>query len=162
MSKSPSPFVSNVLKLTSGSVIAQGLGILVAPILTRLFAPEAFGVAALFASITGIIGVVACLRYELSIMLPKTDDEAANLFGVSVFFVLVVTGISAFVILFAGDRIAQLLNSPYLSKYLWLVPPTVFLSGVFLALNYWNSRTKHFGRLSIARVGGSGRATVTN
>ena len=152
MSKSSSPFVSNVLKLTSGSVIAQGLGILVAPILTRLFAPEAFGVAALFTSITGIIGVVACLRYEHSIMLPKTDEEAANLFGVSVFFVLVVTGISALVILFAGDRIAQLLNSPNLSKYLWLVPPTVFVGGVFLVLNYWNSRTKHFGRLSIVRI----------
>ncbi|MBC2694682.1 MAG: oligosaccharide flippase family protein [Desulfobacteraceae bacterium] len=161
MSKSPSPFVSNVLKLTSGSIVAQGLGILAAPILTRLFAPEAFGVAALFASITGIIGVVACLRYELSIMLPKTDEEAANLLGVSAFFVLVVTGISVLVILFAGDRIARLLNSPDLSKYLWLVPPTVFVSGVFLALNYWNSRTKHFGRLSIARVVSSVATQIT-
>ena len=78
MSKSPSPFVSNVLKLTSGSIVAQGLGILVAPILTRLFVPEAFGVAALFASITSIIGVVACLRYELSIMLPKTNKEGGR------------------------------------------------------------------------------------
>lgn len=152
MSKSSSPFVSNVLKLTSGSVVAQGLGILVAPILTRLFAPEAFGVAALFASITGIIGVVACLRYELSIMLPKTDEEAANLLGISLCFVLMITGISALGVFFAGDVIAQMLNSPELKKYLWLLPIAVFVGGVFLSLNYWNSRTKHFGRLSIARI----------
>lgn len=152
MSKPSSSFAANVLKLVTGSAFAQGMGILIAPIIARLFAPEAFGVAALFASISGIIGVVACLRYELSIMLPKTDEEAANLFGVSLCFVLITTGISVLIILFAGDIIVELLNSPKLKKYLWLVPIAVFVSGVFLALNYWNSRTKHFGRLSIARV----------
>ncbi|MDL1960302.1 MAG: oligosaccharide flippase family protein [Deltaproteobacteria bacterium] len=123
-----------------------------APIVTRLFAPEAFGVAALFASITGIIGVLACFRYELAIMLPKTDEEAANLLGLSLFFVLIIIGISALIIFFTGDVIVNLLNSPELKKYLWLIPISVFVSGIFLALNYWNSRTKHFGRLSIARV----------
>ncbi|HUV60027.1 MAG TPA: hypothetical protein VMW09_07940 [Desulfatiglandales bacterium] len=73
---------------------------IVAPIIARLFAPEAFGVAALFASITGIVGVVACLRSELSIMLPKTDEEAANLLGLSLFFVLIITDISALIIFF--------------------------------------------------------------
>lgn len=144
-----------------GSAFAQGLGILVAPIVTRLFAPEAFGVAALFASITGIMGVVVCLRYELSIMLPKTDEDAANLLGVSLCFVLIMTVITAVIIFFAGDIIARLLNSPELKDYLWLIPIAVFVSGVFLALNYWNSRTKHFGRLSIARVISSTSAQAT-
>ncbi len=125
---------------------------LAAPIVARLFAPEAFGVAALFTSIAGIIGVVACLRYELAIMLPKADEDAANLLGVSLCFVLIITGISTLIIFFAGDVIVNLLNSPELKKYLWLTPVSVFVSGTLLALNYWNSRTKHFGRLSIARV----------
>ena len=151
-SSSSSSFATNVLKLTTGSVFAQGLAVLVAPIVARLFAPEAFGVAALFASITGIISVVACLRYQLSIMLAKTDEEASNLLGVSLFFVLIITGASALLIFFADDLIVKLLNSPELKKYLWLTPIAVFVNGVFLALNYWSSRTKHFGRLSIARV----------
>lgn len=145
----------------TGSMIAQGLGVLVVPVIARLFAPEAFGVAALFSSLTGIIGAVACLRYELSIMLPKTDEEASNLLCLSLFFVLIITGISALTIFFAGDVIAGLLNSPELKKYLWLVPVSVFVSGTFLALNYWNSRTKHFGRLSIARVVSSVVAQTT-
>lgn len=156
-----SSFAGDVLKLFTGSAFAQGLGILVAPIVTRLFAPEAFGIAALFSSITAIFGVVACLRYELSIMLPKTDEEAANLLGVSLFFVLIVTGVIALIIFFAGDIIVRLLNFPELKRYLWLVPISVFVSGVFLALNYWNSRTKHFGRLSIARVVSSVVAQTT-
>jgi O-antigen/teichoic acid export membrane protein len=152
LSKPSSSFAGNVLKLVTGSVFAQGLGVLVAPIVTRLFAPEAFGVAAFFVSITGIIGVVVCLRYELSIMLPKTEEEAANLLGVSLCFVLIITGISALIIFLVDDVFVRLLNSPKLKKYLWLVPTAIFFNGIFLALNYWNSRTKHFGRLSIARV----------
>jgi len=147
-----STFVENVLRLVTGSVFAQGLGIIVAPIVTRLFAPEAFGVAALFVSITSIISVVACLRYELSIMLPKTDEEAANLFSACLCFVLFISGISALIVFLIGDFIVSWLNSPELKSYLWLIPVAVFTNGVFLALNYWNSRTKHFGRLSIARV----------
>ena len=152
MSKVSSSFAGNVLKLVTGSVFAQGLGILVAPIITRLFAPEAFGIAALITSITGIIGVVACLRYESSIMLPKTDQKAASLLGVSLCFVLIITGISALIIFFAGDFIVQLFNARELKRYLWLIPIAVFFNGIFLALNYWSSRTKHFSRLSIARV----------
>jgi len=64
-------FAKDVLKLASGTVLAQIISILSAPLLTRLFGPEAFGLAALFGSVSGIIGVVACLRYELSIMLPR-------------------------------------------------------------------------------------------
>ena len=152
MSNPSSSFGANVLKLAAGSAFAQGLGVLVAPVITRLFAPEAFGVAALFASITGIVGVIACLRYQLAIMLPKTDEDAANLLGVSLFFVLVITGLTILAVLFAGNHISQMLSSPELSKYLRLVPVAVFINGTFLAFNYWNSRTKHFGRLSIARV----------
>ena len=162
LSKPSTSFSGNVLKLVTGSAFAQGLGILVAPIVTRLFAPEAFGVAALFVSITAIISVIACLRYELSIMLPKTDEEAANLLAVSLCFVLIITAVTALIIFFAGDIIVRLLNSPELKKYLWLIPIAVFVSGVFLALNYWNSRTKHFGRLSIVRVVSSIGTQATN
>jgi lipopolysaccharide exporter len=152
LSTSSSSFTGNVLKLVSGSVIAQGLGILVAPIVTRLFAPEAFGVAALFVSIASIIGMVACLRYELSIMLPESDEEAANLLGLSLICVMIVTSISALIIFFAQDALINLFNVQSLRKYLWLIPVAVLLAGISMALNSWNSRTKHFGRLSIVRV----------
>lgn len=150
--KKKSSFVGDVLKLVGGTTLAQALTMLVAPILSRLYAPDAFGTAAVFTSITGIIGVVACLRYELAIMLPERDEDAANLLAVSLGFVLVIAGLSAVLILFVRGFILRLLNAPDLGPYLWLVPLVILAKGVFLALNYWNSRTKHFGRLSIARM----------
>lgn len=149
---SPTSFAADVLKLASGTTFALLLGILAAPLLTRLYAPEAFGMAALFASITGILSVISCMRYELSIMLPKSDGEAANLLGVSLVFVLLVSLLSIPIIWLGNGPVLQWLNAPGLMPYLWMIPLTVLISGVFLALNYWNSRTRHFGRLSIARV----------
>ena len=114
--------------------------------------PEAFGIAALFASITAIIGMVACLRYDLSIMLPESDEEAVNLLGVSLLFVTMITCISALVIFFAHDALINFLNAQRLIKYLWLITPAILIVGTGMALRNWNSRTKQFGRLSVVQV----------
>ncbi len=158
--KRKTTFSGDVLKLTTGTAIAQVIAVLSAPLLTRLYAPEAFGVLALFISITGILGVIACMRYELSIVLPECDREAANLLGVSLGFAAIISVLTVLIIWLGRDFLVRWLNAPGLSSYLWLVPAAVFIHGVFLALNYWNSRTKHFGRLSIARVTAS-LATTT-
>ncbi len=148
-------FAGDVLRLVSGTTVAQLMGILASPILTRLYAPEAFGLAAVFTSIVSILGVIACLRFELSIMLPDTDEEAANLLGVSLMFAVLISLLTVPIVWWGGDALAGWLNAPNLTPYLWLVPLAVLFTGILTALNYWNSRTKRFGRLSIARVAAS-------
>ncbi len=155
-------FARDVLKLVSGTAVAQLLGILASPILTRLYTPDAFGVLAIFTSIVSILGVVACLRYELSIMLPDSDEEAANLFAVSLSFAVLVSLLTVPLVWWGREPLLRWLNAPQLGPYLSLVPPAVLVAGVILALNYWNTRTKQFGRLSIARVSGSVATTSTN
>jgi lipopolysaccharide exporter len=145
-------FLSDALKLAGSTAIAQALGILASPLITRIYSPEAFGLSALFVSITSIIAVVACLRYECTIMLPEKDKDAANLLALSLLLVIATSCMSALVFWFGGSTLLILMNKQELGKYLWLVPISLFLSGVFASLNYWNSRTKQFGRLSIARL----------
>lgn len=151
-SKPSDSFSGNVLKLVAGTTLAQALGILISPIITRLFAPEAYGISALFSSITGIIGVIVCLRYELAIMLPQTNEEAANVLAVSLCSVILITILSTLIVICGGDNILRFIKAPELKNYLWLIPVAVFFSGVFAALNYWNSRTRHFGRLSVVQI----------
>lgn len=154
-------FAGDVLTLVSGTTFAQILTILAAPILTRIFSPEDFGLQALFLSIAGIISVIACLRYELSIMLPESDDEAANLLALSLLITLIMSVFTVSVIWFGRQPIQNILKAPQLGTSLWLVPFFVFVNGVFLALNYWNSRTKNFRRLSLARITSSIASTGT-
>ena len=145
-------FVKDISILVTGTTFAQILTILASPILTRLYGPEAFGLFALFTSITSIIGVIACLRYELSIMLPESEEDAISLLSLCILIVTIISLLTVPIIWFGQVPLCQLLNAPDLAPYLWSVPPFVFLSGVFLALNYWNSRTKQFRRLAISRV----------
>lgn len=131
ISRSPS-FATDVLKLVTGTTFAQVVTILASPLLTRLYGPEAFGFLALFTSITSIIGVIACMRYELAIMLPKTDEEAANLLGLSLLCVAVVSGLTVPALYFGGDALLSLLRAPGLGPYFIPVSPFVFVSEYFL------------------------------
>lgn len=81
-------FLSDVGKLASGSFFAQLILILTVPFLTRIYAPAEFGLIALFVSITSVLAGISCLCYEFTIMLPKSEKEAANLFAVSLMFVI--------------------------------------------------------------------------
>ena len=128
----PSAFATDVLKLVTGTTFAQIIAVLASPLLTRLYGPEAFGFLALFTSITSIIGVIACMRYELAIMLPKTDEEAANRLGSSPPCVAVVSGLTVPALYFGGDALLSLLRAPEPGSYLILVSPFVFAGGRFL------------------------------
>ena len=55
-------FARDVLKLASGATVAQAICILLSPVFSRTFSPEAFGTAAFFGSVASVIGVVVCLR----------------------------------------------------------------------------------------------------
>ena len=154
-----SSFGGDVLKLVFGTTFVQVLGVLTAPILTRIYAAEAFGLAAILGSISGIIGVIACLRYEAAILLPESDEEATNLFAVSVAVSLVIGALTVPLIWLGDDAIVGFLKAPRLKPWLWMVPLTILGQGLFLALNYWNSRTGQFGRLARNRLWS---ATATN
>jgi lipopolysaccharide exporter len=150
-----SSFFTSVLKLVSGTALAQAITILTAPIISRLFAPEAFGVLNVFTALVSIITVVICLRYEFAIVLPADDEDAANLVGLCVLIGLGISALAGGVLLILGRPLVNLLRAPNLYAFLWLIPIGLLIHGFFQAMNYWNTRTKHFGRLSIARVSAS-------
>ncbi len=150
-----SSFFSNVLKLVSGTTLAQVITILTAPIISRLFAPEAFGILNVFTSLIGIIAIIICLRYELAIMLPEDNKDAINIFALCLVIALGISLTAGVILLILGHPLVNLLRSPDFYQFLWLIPIALLIQGFFTALNYWNSRTKHFGRLSVARVSAS-------
>jgi lipopolysaccharide exporter len=150
-----SSFFTSVLKLVSGTTLAQLITILTAPIISRLFSPDAFGILNVFTSLITIVSVVICLRYEFAIVLPENDEDAANLVGVCVLIALGISLLVGLVLLLFGHPLLALLKAQNLYAFLWLIPIGLLIQGVFQGLNYWNTRTKHFGRLSIARVSAS-------
>jgi len=63
------PFVRYSGELLLGNLIAQGILVASAPILTRLYAPEEYGVLGTYSAFVIVLSAIATLRYELAIML---------------------------------------------------------------------------------------------
>jgi O-antigen/teichoic acid export membrane protein len=136
----------------SGSILAQALGIMLYPVIARTYSPADFGVFQLFLSISSIIAIVSCLSYNLSIMLPKKDEDSANIIVLCIFLLTISSIISGSIFVLFPVQIGSLLNAPQLSDYLIFVPVVVFLNGLFSVLNYWTSRRVRFGIIATARV----------
>ena len=147
-----SNFVNNILKLVSGSIIAQVLGFLIYPIITRMYLPEDFGTFQLFISISSVLAIISCLSYQVPIMLPKSDEDSANIVALCVILIISFSIISGFVFTHYSNQIGNILNTPELCTYMRYVPIIIFLNGLFFVLNSWLARRVKFGSVATSRV----------
>lgn len=138
-------------KLLSANVIAQVIGFCFYPLLTRLYAPDDFGLLNVFLTIGGILLLFATGAYYSAIVLPKSAQHAAACFQVGMCCNVVVT-LLCLVSLFFAPQIAQLLGVPSLAKWYYLLPVYVFLSATWQLLNYWYIRLAKFTIISTYQV----------
>jgi O-antigen/teichoic acid export membrane protein/SAM-dependent methyltransferase len=145
-------FLSHVATLVTGTAISQAITFAAMLILTRLFAPDAFGLLAVFMTIVSLFSVLGGARYELAIMLPEEDRVAANVFHAAT---LVLTGIcvlSLIAIALFHVRLAAMLGEPLVDSWLWAIPAVLFVSGFYQILGYWCGRMKRFRHVAVSRI----------
>lgn len=150
----------SVSVLVGGTAVAQLVAILALPLLTRLYTPEDFTVLATYTSILALLTVIACLRFEIAIPIPKEHDGAINLLALSVISVMCITFLTWLGVFFLGEWINTLTNHR-LESYLWLVPVGVFFSGLYNALQYWMTRERKFPLVAKTRMTQSLSGAVT-
>ncbi|MBA3901603.1 MAG: oligosaccharide flippase family protein, partial [Bacteroidetes bacterium] len=159
-----SEFTRNVATLLTGTVIAQALPVLIYPVLTRLYKPEELGFYGFYMAVLGIFAIVANARFELAIVLPSERKEAINVLAIALLFNFGVTLISFFAIFLFSDLLMSLFNSEGINLFpvflLYLIPVSVFLSGINQAFNYWSSRNKTFKMNALSRISQSGGNVV--
>lgn len=145
-----SQLFKDIFVLVSGTALAQIIPILLQPVLRRFFTPEEFGAYAVYLSITGILVVLASLRYEYAIVLPGKDKQAANLVLLAVFINILFSLLLMIFILVFNRPILAVIKLPHeYSLFLYLVPAGVFLFSLYQSLNYWLIRKKRFFNVSL-------------
>lgn len=147
-----SEFSKNFLILFRGTLIAQVIPMLLMPVLTRMYSPDEFGILELFISVSTILGTIANMRYELSIVLPDRKEDAWNIMGLGFIIAFVFSIILQIIIGFFAEGIATLLNNADIKFWLYFVPLAVLLQGAFNMLSYYNTREKLFKSISNASV----------
>jgi O-antigen/teichoic acid export membrane protein len=132
-------------------VVAQVIGLVVYPILTRIYAPEDFGLLNLFLSIGGVLAILSTAEYYYAIVLPKEEKDAEQVLGVGVLWLVATTVLVGLSVAFSRP-ISLLFKSPNLASYYWLMPLYVFAIGAWNLLNYWYIRHKEYNPIGRYQV----------
>jgi len=143
-------FTRNILTLSAGNLIAQVISVGLMPVITRMYAPEDFGVFALYLSVVMVIFPVATLRFNSAIMLPEQERDAAGLLLLSWLSVFVVALILIPVAI--GVMIQFGWTGGNLGLYVWLIPVGVAILGCKQAAIFWMLRKKEYKRMSQAAI----------
>lgn len=148
------------LQLGGGTAIAQGIVVLSAPILTRLYSPADMGRFGVLLAFVGFAAVVVNLRYDMAIVSAPSDADAARLLAVSgIVVVPVALAATGLLLAFIRWRVLSFGGLPT-----WSAVPTLVLliaAGILTTIRSWAVRRGAFttiGRSSLEQ--GIGRAIV--
>lgn len=139
-------FLKNVLKVSSGTFLAQVLMLIGMPIITRLYSKEIIGIYALYVSTIGITTSFVTLAYDNTLVLPEKNEDANALFKITLLFALFFSFLIPLVFLTPID---------FFDEYR---PIGIFIAfGTFLqvfvnTLGYFKVRHSLYGQLSKSKV----------
>ena len=91
------PFFRNILKLSISSVVTMVLSIVVTPILSRLYSPEAYGEWGVFSSVIMILSSVIFLSYENAIVRSKDSRELPGLTCLCILLAIIIISLTVLV-----------------------------------------------------------------
>src|SRR5689334_10142748 len=68
-----------IAALSGSALLVQALSVFSVPVLSRLYAPEHFGVFAAINAITGPVTLVASLQFGAAVLVVPSDEDADSL-----------------------------------------------------------------------------------
>ncbi|MCQ2228487.1 MAG: oligosaccharide flippase family protein [Bacteroidales bacterium] len=138
-----SELLKNFIKLFSANAVAQLIGIIVYPILCRIYLPEDFGLLNIFLSIGGVLVILATAEYQNAVLLPKTENMAVACVYVGSIVALSLSALLALTIPL-GDYLESCFEVHGLSLCLVFLPAYVLFMALWNMLNMWYTRQGAF------------------
>ncbi|MDH5340463.1 MAG: oligosaccharide flippase family protein [Rubrivivax sp.] len=146
-----SRFARNVGRVAGANVLAQGLLLASAPLLTRLYRPEDFGALGVFMALVSLGMAFATARLEWSLPNPRSPTQAAALLACGL---AVLGGVCALIATALPWAPQALLPADWrgLSGTLWLLPWVLAGQGLVQLLQAWHVRGAELGPLSRVKL----------
>lgn len=145
-------FFQNIAVVTGGNATAKLIGIIAAPIITRIYTPEDYGIFSVFLSVIGIAGSLATLRYAVTIPIAKEEKLADNLLKLCFLITLSLSLLWFLGIALYGRFFTMQFSAEQLQPYLWLMPVAFLGKGIYEALNNWAIRIKKFRLITRTKI----------
>ena len=145
-------FGHNVLVMFAGTALGQLGPVLAAPILTRLYAPEMFGVQGAFTAALFILAVVAAVRYEMAIPLAKTEEDATNLIALCFLALAGMTSILCFLLWFFTPLRFAWASLGAMDPYRWWFPIGFVALGAYQIMVYVATQQNDFKTIAATKL----------
>lgn len=145
-------FISQVLTLVTGTAVAQVIGIALSIPLARLYTPNDFGHFAIFCSITALAATIASLRYDLAIVLPKSDTVAKQIQRLARRCIVFISIITSLLCIASAGWIGKTYHSQPLTICLFFSGISVYEIAELANLQYWLTRKTNYQLIAINRV----------
>ncbi|MEW7279396.1 oligosaccharide flippase family protein [Aquimarina sp. 2201CG1-2-11] len=139
-------FFKNVLKISSGTLLAQILMLIGMPIITRLYSKDVIGVYALFTSTIGIVTTFVTLAYDNAIVLPKKKEDASAILKIVIYISLVLSFLIGVVLLIPLDFFSEYKSIAF------FISTASFFQVLVTSMGYFKVRNNLFNELSFSKV----------
>lgn len=144
--------VGKITLVASGTLIAQILGIICTPIITRLFTTAEYGVVSVYTSSISIIVMMSAFSIQKAIPIAKNDIEARKLvslcFKILLFVVAVILGGCCI----ASYEKFELLSIEQLFSVRFALPIGVLFVGSYEILLQWTYRKRAYNLVPKTRI----------
>ena len=91
--------VKQTTVLAGGTIVAQVIGLIATPILSRFYTPDDFGILGSLLTVAAIISVIGSLKFEMAIVLTSNRIQTKGVFTLSIWLLLLFTGLVSISIL---------------------------------------------------------------
>lgn len=150
-----SEFFKNIATLISGTTIAQAFSVIVYIFLGRIYQDEDFGVFGLYMNILNIVIIFSTAKYDMAILLPEKNKDAASLLGLSASISIFFSAFLMLLIVPLHNQMGQWLGSEEISDWLYFIPLSTLMVGWFTSLRNFSNREKRYKLIAGANIGQS-------
>jgi len=129
--------------------MAQAIGYLISPFLTRIYSAEEMGELGMYMRIVGFVSALATARFELAIPLPKNENHSFLLYQLSLRIAKAV--VLALMVLLIAFYFVKPLGLDDLVFGILTIVSTIFMVYINLGTN-WAIRKSQFKKISQQRI----------
>ncbi|MDU5307910.1 MAG: oligosaccharide flippase family protein [Varibaculum cambriense] len=147
-----SKFIGQVLTLVTGTALAQAVGIALSIPLARLYTPDDFGHFAIFTAITSFAAAFAALRYDLAIVLPKSDEVAKQIRRLARRCIFVISVLTSLLCIVGSGWIGSIYHSQPLTICLFFAGISIYENAELANVQFWLTRKTDYKLIAQNRV----------
>ncbi len=139
-------------QLVAANAFGVALSIAAAPVVSRLYSPRDVGEFALFTALAGMVTPLFTLRYESAIVLSKSEEESARVFGMTQRLAILVLAAVSTAVFITPEALFR--RAGYGSLYPWRTAAVFagYLTAMIITLTACHNRAKGYGNMSKAKM----------